>query len=65
VNLITYGVTQKNVRCCSDMVRSVNNNYVECRVMRFVELQINLYVPTDTRTWKFAAVSVEVLSPEV
>ncbi len=62
VNLITYGVTQKNVRCCFDMLRSVNNSYVECSVMRFVELQNNLYAPTVTRTWELAAVSVEVLS---
>ncbi len=65
VNLITYVVLQENVRCCSVMVRNVENSYVECRVRRLVELQIKLYVPAVTRTWKFAAVSVEVLSNEV
>jgi hypothetical protein len=65
VNLITYGVLQKNVRYFSGMVRNVNNSYVVLRVMRFVELQIILYGPADIQTWKFAAVSAEVLSNEL
>jgi hypothetical protein len=62
VNLLTYGVTRKRLRCCLDVRHRVNNNYVECIVMRFAELQINSYVPIVTRTLKWAAVGVKVLS---